>query len=106
AIVQSIAEVSFFTPDHAAVVGTRISVETDLSIGANNRSHIERASRGIMRGLLKVAGLVHLDIAEVGEMDSLGSAKLFDHGDDVVADIRAQRAGAERQAVRRCIDRV
>ena len=44
-----------------------------------------------MRCLLKIAALVDLNIAKVGEMDSLFSAKLLDHGDDVVANIRAQR---------------
>src|SRR5665647_1367793 len=52
-VVQTIAWLAGFTPDHPTMVRPHVTVETDIAIGLDDRCHIERAVTGTVRGFVE-----------------------------------------------------
>src|SRR5437762_1512454 len=99
-IVEAVARLTGFAPDHPPVVGTDRPVEARLVQRGQDCAHVDITMIGWMRGLLERAHSGTSDVAAMNKMDSLTSADALNDFDQVVPRIGCERAGAEGDAVR------
>ncbi|CAM2145260.1 hypothetical protein PT2222_170048 [Paraburkholderia tropica] len=104
AIVEAVAGLAGFAPDHAAVVGAHVAREAGVVIRLHDGRDVERAAARQMRGFLEIALGRDLHVADVREVNAAHRAELAHQRFDVVLRARAERTGAEREAVGRVID--
>src|SRR5438046_1275432 len=100
-IVQPVTRAAGFAPDHAAVVGAHRTRESDVSESGQDLEQIHAAAGRGMSGLVKPALTRDPDIAAVREVDA--ASQTTHHGRQIILGARAERAGAERHAVRRAV---
>src|SRR6266568_5767606 len=87
--------------DLAAMIGAHRARESDVPEGAEDLEQVHAAAGRGMGGLVKLAVTRDPDVATVCEVNA--PSQPTDHGRQIVLGARAERAGTERQAVRRTV---
>src|SRR5450830_75605 len=98
-VIQPVAWFAGFAPDHAAMVRAHVALKTDVVVGLDDGRHVQRTVAGPVGGFIKRTVRLHLDIAQVAKMDAALAAKFAHQGFNIVAQIGAERARAQVQAV-------
>src|SRR5436190_21565159 len=99
AVVETVAGLALLAPDHAAMIRPNRTLEPALGERAEHAAHVDVTALRGMRRLLERLRSRAPDVAAVREVDALSPAQSPRSRRQVDACLRAQRIGAERDAV-------